>query len=99
MFACSLQDLTRIAIERGTPGVYNIVDDDPAEVSVWLARLVVGDVGVSVLTSVRGSSNAKAKRDLGWRPEYASWREGFRTGLSLSLRNDICLNTSSKCQT
>ncbi len=30
---------TRAAIERGAPGVYNIVDDDPAPVSQWLPAL------------------------------------------------------------
>ena len=30
---------TRVAIERGAPGVYNIVDDDPAHVSQWLPAL------------------------------------------------------------
>jgi hypothetical protein len=33
------------------------------------------------MTSVRGSSNAKAKRELAWTPRYASWREGFRNAL------------------
>jgi nucleoside-diphosphate-sugar epimerase len=28
-------------------------------------------------TDARGASNAKAKRELGWTPRYASWREGF----------------------
>jgi nucleoside-diphosphate-sugar epimerase len=91
---------TIAAIERGNPGIYNIVDDDPAPVSVWLpelarilggkpprrvpvwlGRLAVGEVGVSMMTKIRGTSNAKAKRELGWRPHYASWRDGFRTGL------------------
>ena len=30
---------TKIAIENERPGIYNIVDDDPAEVSVWLPEL------------------------------------------------------------
>ena len=34
-----------------------------------------------MMTEVRGASNAKAKRDLGWQPRHASWREGFRTSL------------------
>jgi len=88
------------AVTRGAPGVYNIVDDDPAPVSVWLpefarvvgakppmripawiARPLIGEHGVSMMTQIRGSSNAKAKRELGWEPRYPSWREGFRTGL------------------
>jgi nucleoside-diphosphate-sugar epimerase len=88
------------AVETGDPGVYNIVDDDPAPVAtwlpyfaavlgappphrvpVWLARFAVGDVGVSIMTRVRGSSNAKARRELDWEPRWSSWRSGFRDGL------------------
>jgi nucleoside-diphosphate-sugar epimerase len=53
----------------------------PRRVPVWLARLAAGEVGVSTLTQLRGSSNAKAKRELGWAPRWASWRDGFRSGL------------------
>jgi nucleoside-diphosphate-sugar epimerase len=91
---------TVAAIQHGAPGVYNIVDDDPAPVStwlpeyaraigarspfhipVWLGRLAAGEVGVSVMTKIHGASNAKAKRELGWTPFYATWRQGFQTGL------------------
>ena len=54
----------------------------PLRVPVWLARLAAGEVGVSYLTQIRGSSNAKAKRELGWAPKWPSWRDGFRHGLS-----------------
>ncbi len=54
----------------------------PRHVPVWLARLVVGEVGVSMMTQIRGSSNAKAKRELGWEPHWSSWRDGFRHGLA-----------------
>jgi 2-alkyl-3-oxoalkanoate reductase len=43
----------------------------------WLARLFAGDAAVMIGTESRGASNAKAKRELGWTPRYASWREGF----------------------
>jgi nucleoside-diphosphate-sugar epimerase len=88
------------ALDHGGPGVYNIVDDEPAPVSdwlpylaevlgakpprhlpTWLARMVGGDVAVSVLTQIRGSSNAKAKAELGWTPTWPSWRDGFRRAL------------------
>jgi hypothetical protein len=29
------------------------------------------------MTSVRGASNAKAKQELGWKPDHPSWRQGF----------------------
>jgi nucleoside-diphosphate-sugar epimerase len=96
---------TLIAAERAPDGIYNIVDDEPAEVSEWLpelagaigakpprrlpawiGRLAMGEAGLHIMTQVRGSSNAKAKRVLGWRPSYGSWREGFRSGLSDKLR-------------
>lgn len=90
---------TAAALDHGSPGVYNIVDDEPATVTEWLpylasvvgaARprrvpawvglLAAGEVGMSMMTRIRGSSNAKAKRELGWTPRWASWREGFRHG-------------------
>jgi nucleoside-diphosphate-sugar epimerase len=87
---------TVIAIERGAPGIYNIVDDDPAPVAewlpylaaslgappprhvpAWLARLAIGEAGVALMTKIRGSSNEKVRRELGWEPRRHSWREGF----------------------
>jgi 2-alkyl-3-oxoalkanoate reductase len=54
----------------------------PRHVPAWLVRPLLGEHGISMMTQIRGSSNAKAKRELGWRLRYPSWREGFRTGLS-----------------
>jgi nucleoside-diphosphate-sugar epimerase len=54
----------------------------PRRVPVWLARRAVGDVGISLMTQVRGSSNSKIKRELGWEPRWQSWRDGFREALS-----------------
>jgi len=53
----------------------------PYRVPAWLGRLAAGEVGVRMMTEQRGSSNAKAKRLLGWQPIYSSWRDGFRSGL------------------
>jgi len=53
----------------------------PMHVPVWLARLMAGSVVVQWMTEGRGSSNAAAKRELGWKPAWASWRDGFRHGL------------------
>jgi 2-alkyl-3-oxoalkanoate reductase len=88
---------TVAAVERGAPGVYNVVDDEPTpmrdwvpvfaeavgakkpfRVPVWLARLIAGSAAADSATQLRGASNAKAKRELGWQPSYASWRQGFR---------------------
>jgi hypothetical protein len=30
-----------------------------------------------MMTELRGASNAKAKRELGWRPAHPSWRQGL----------------------
>jgi nucleoside-diphosphate-sugar epimerase len=49
----------------------------PRHVPRWVARLVAGDVGVVLMTEVRGASNAKARRDLDWTLRHPSWREGF----------------------
>jgi len=53
----------------------------PRQIPLWLGRVAAGEVGVSMMTMIRGASNAKAKRELAWQPRYASWREGFWTGL------------------
>jgi nucleoside-diphosphate-sugar epimerase len=89
-------EATVAAIEHGSRGVYNNVDDVPAPVAKWLpalaqelgakkpmrvprfiGRLFAGEAGVVMMTDVRGASNAKAKRELGWRPAHPSWRDGF----------------------
>jgi nucleoside-diphosphate-sugar epimerase len=89
-------EATVAAIEHGSRGVYNVVDDDPAPVAEWLpalaqtlgakqpmrvprlvARLLAGKPSVVMMTEIRGASNAKAKRELGWRPAHATWRTGF----------------------
>jgi 2-alkyl-3-oxoalkanoate reductase len=91
---------TVAAVTEGAPGIYNVVDDEPATVAEWLpvlargagarppwhvprwlGRLAAGDAGLSVMTEVRGSSNAKAKRELGWTPIWPTWRDGFARGL------------------
>ena len=54
----------------------------PMRVPKWLARLLAGDVAVTMMTEGRGFSNAKAKRELGWELRYPSWRQGFREGLA-----------------
>ena len=92
---------TVAALDRGAPGIYNIVDDEPAamrewlpvyaaaadakpprKVPTWLARLVGGPMAVEFGVNLRGASNEKAKRELGWKPRYASWRQGFPEALA-----------------
>ena len=88
---------TLAAVDRGAPGGYDVVDDDPAPVAqwlpylaqvagakpplrvpAWLGRLLAGEFVVAQMTTSRGYSNEKARKELSWEPRYASWREGFR---------------------
>jgi len=39
------------------------------------------EAAVAAMTQIRGSSNARAKRELGWQPAWRSWRRAFRAGL------------------
>jgi nucleoside-diphosphate-sugar epimerase len=91
---------TVAAVDHGQPGIYNVVDDEPAPVREWLpvlataldakpprhiprwlGRLAAGETATLMMTDVRGASNEKANRELGWKPRYASWRQGFARGL------------------
>ena len=49
----------------------------PWRVPKVVGRLFAGEVGVVMMTDIRGASNAKANRELGWEPRHSSWREGF----------------------
>ncbi len=49
----------------------------PRRVPAWPAKLIAGPAAVATATRLRGASNAKAKRELGWEPRYRSWRQGF----------------------
>ena len=92
---------TIAAVDQGAPGLYNVVDDDPAPVAewlpylarvagakpplrlpAWLGRLLAGEFVVAQMTTSRGFSNEKARKELGWEPRFASWREGFRAWVS-----------------
>jgi nucleoside-diphosphate-sugar epimerase len=53
----------------------------PRRVPAWLARPLAGEYGLYTMTRAQGASNTRAKAELAWAPRYASWREGFRTGL------------------
>jgi nucleoside-diphosphate-sugar epimerase len=49
----------------------------PLRVPRFVGRIFAGELGVEMMTELRGASNAKAKRELGWRPAHQSWRRGF----------------------
>jgi nucleoside-diphosphate-sugar epimerase len=54
----------------------------PRHVPAWVGKLAVGELGLSMMTEARGASNEKAKRELGWKLRYPSWRVGFKEGLT-----------------
>jgi 2-alkyl-3-oxoalkanoate reductase len=58
----------------------------PLRVPVWVAKLVAGPAAAGFARDLRGASNAKAKRELGWRPAHPSWRQGFAESLSAARR-------------
>jgi nucleoside-diphosphate-sugar epimerase len=49
----------------------------PMRVPRFVGWLLAGEAGVVMMTEIRGASNARARRELGWRPAHASWRQGF----------------------
>lgn len=49
----------------------------PMRVPRFVGRLAAGEVGAMMMTEVRGASNAKARRELGWQPAHSSWRAGM----------------------
>jgi nucleoside-diphosphate-sugar epimerase len=49
----------------------------PRRVPRWLGRLAAGEAVVTMMTTIRGAANGKAKRELGWTPAHPTWREGF----------------------
>ena len=53
----------------------------PMRIPALLARPLAGAYGVASMTRAQGASNAKARRELGWAPEYPSWRRGFAEAL------------------
>ena len=80
------------AVLECAPGVYNIVDDHPSPLSVWLPAFAAavgaptppriseqealqsaGPDFVYYATKLRGASNAKAKREMGFAPRRLEW--------------------------
>ena len=49
----------------------------PRRLPSWLGRLAAGEAATLMITDVRGASNGKTKRELGWQPDHPSWRTGF----------------------
>jgi nucleoside-diphosphate-sugar epimerase len=66
------------AVAEWLPALARSIDArKPMRVPRFVGRLAAGRAGVVMMTELRGASNAKAKRELGWRPAHPSWRDGF----------------------
>jgi nucleoside-diphosphate-sugar epimerase len=52
----------------------------PRRVPRWLGRLLAGEAATVMMTEIRGASNEKAKRELGWRPSHPTWRRSLAEG-------------------
>lgn len=83
-----VEDAARAAMRAidWPPGVFNIVDDDPAPDTEWLPAFAAA-IGARAPPKgefngyEQGASNAKVRRELGWKPLHPTWREGFRAAL------------------
>jgi nucleoside-diphosphate-sugar epimerase len=53
----------------------------PGHVPNFTAKFLMGEHVVALMNDIRGVSNEKAKRELGWTPKWSSWRQGFREAL------------------
>ena len=58
-------EATVAAVERGGPGIYNIVDDDPAPVSEWLPTLA-SRLGAKTPATCPALSDASSPAKRGW---------------------------------
>jgi nucleoside-diphosphate-sugar epimerase len=76
-----------VAVRDMLPAIAELLDaKPPRHVPRWLARMMAGEVGVSMLTQIRGSSNAKARRELEWAPRWTTWRDGIRHDIGVPVR-------------
>jgi len=83
-----VEDAARAAMSAidWPPGVFNVVDDEPAAGTEWLpvfARAIGAPAPPEGAFNghEQGASNAKLRQEFGWKPLHRTWREGFRTAL------------------
>jgi len=67
-------------VREWLPALAEVIGAKPSRRVRWLARLLAGEAGVVLITEIRGASNAKARRELGWTLRYPTWRRGFVEG-------------------
>ncbi|HEX2129206.1 MAG TPA: NAD(P)-dependent oxidoreductase, partial [Solirubrobacterales bacterium] len=61
----------------------------PMRVPSWVGRLLAGEPAVVMMTEIRGASNEKAKRELGWELRYPSWRQGLAEAASSPSQMEV----------
>ncbi len=76
-----MTDDTAAPVREWVPAVAKAIGaKPPRHLPRWLGRLFAGEAGVVMMTELRGSSNAKAKRELGWTPRHASYWQTLADG-------------------
>ena len=60
----------------------------PLRVPKAIAKLATGPLPLHFATTMPGTSNARARAELGWAPAYPSVREGFRSSPTRLLRTE-----------
>jgi 2-alkyl-3-oxoalkanoate reductase len=74
----NIVDDAPVRLREWLPVAANILDAPaPGHVDAASGREQFGDMRVYYMNEQLGASNAKAKRELGWQPAFASWRIGF----------------------
>ena len=74
----NIVDDSPVRLSEWLPFVANLLGAlAPGHEDVASARTRIGDLRVYYMNEQRGASNAKAKRELNWRPARPSWRAGF----------------------
>ena len=85
------------AVEKGSPGTWNVADDrpvtskeflrwlstelhvkDPWDLPGWFAWLVMGPSRTAMATISLALDNTRAKEELGWKPSFPTFREGWK---------------------
>lgn len=78
----NIVDDNPVAIREWLPIYADMLDAPrPMRLPKFIGQFGAGRFGVYFMTEQRGASNKKAKQELGWRPTYPSWRDGFRLEL------------------
>jgi nucleoside-diphosphate-sugar epimerase len=91
-----------VAALESDPGVYNVADDDPSEMRKWLPAFAkfldapppphisgetLGPEAVYYATRLRGASNDRAKKKLGFRPRRLEWLSKQEAGFGAGPRS------------